>query len=576
MTGTGSNLQRQLALLGVELQPSAPDLGQHEDSTPITREGLAYAELIRCWQDQLVSSPNSTQNVVRQLLDHLTEQQCLTGWDRWAAMLLSGALPVTEGQKRFPILSSPLDPTAISPGQLFGAAVAMARLGGVSSATLAMGWLLMPPSSACSESPAVLEDLCSAVITSALEGNRSSISNSPLSSYEGWTRQYELCVKLKMIAQSVVEPADSTTEATALALLNLANQFRTDDREIGEQTTTPFEVEIWTAESIRLLKLGDRTKAYAQLNELAYRIPVATPTNADPAAWHQLMINALTQSVPEAPRLTLVESKSLPRTGHHYLRRLLETTHHDGFTYCEYYQEPGCCKRSPCLAEAYWSHAREQGIDHLRLVKSHDFQLDDPIYEPPAGVVRLVQIRQPLDLLASWIELHHVQANRPLLENHGISPARIYLYHEKALLDTAWRIIDESGHCISTTQAMEWLTSKESYIIEFLNKWLPECQPFPLHDPAPGLRGTYVLRYEDLDDASTALSMLGRRTDSVPNSSPATKYTPRQGALLERRSKRVSSLLTEMLPQLMDAERRILHQAINFQPLIRYSSTQTA
>jgi hypothetical protein len=570
MTGTGIDLQHRLAMLGVELLPSVRDVGELDGTNTNARQGLAYAELISCWQAQLMNSPRSTQNIVRQFLEHLSDQNCLFGWNRWIAILLYESLPLAEARRPWTHLVNTLDPSAISLGQLFGATIAMARLGAIDSATLAMGWLLLSLPSGSNEFPAILEDLCATVITSALDVASSGTCQQAPLSYDKWNHQLKICDQLREIIESVVVSAVSTPNAAATALIKLANQLRKDEntREILN-----LEIEIWVSESVRLLNLGDHNHAYILLHELVTQFPIVALKNTSSDAWHQLMINALTQAAPPAPRLTLVESKSLPRTGHHYLKSVLEATHPDGFSYCEYYNEPGCCKQRPCLAEAYWIHAREQGTDHLRLVKSHDFELDDPIYEPPLGVIRLVQVRQPLALLSSWLELYHIQLNRSLLESHGISPTRIYLYHENALLETAWQIIDEFGESLSVTKAKEWLASKEMYIVDFLKKWLPGSHAFPLYDPAPRLRGCYVLRYEDLGDAAIALRILGRHKVSQPSSSP-NKYIARQGSLLQRRSKRISELMEKMLVSLLKAEVRILIQTESFEPLLKYKPTQ--
>ncbi len=567
---TGLGLQQQLASLGVELQPWPTHLEQPDASAVIAEEGRAHAAVVRRWEAQLANSAPSTRSVVYQLFDHLNRQRGLDGWDGWVAALLRDGLPAQEPDSSWPILTTPLAPSTVSAGQLFGAALAVARHGPISAVALVMGWLLMAAATSAESSSELATDLCAAVIKAALDSRPTTRFQDLLPAHELWIREVEVCARIQRLASCVVEALRGGSEAAAESLINLADQLRQEECCSTEAGSTTIGIEIWIAEANRRLQLGDIAQAYERLNDLAAQLPLATPTGADPAAWHQLKINALTQAVPGSACLTLIESKSLPRTGHHYLKRLLEASHSQGFSYCEHYQEPGCCKQSPCRAEAYWSYARERGDDHLRLVKSHDYSLDDPIYAPPPGVVRLVQVRQPLHLLVSWLELHHLQINRELLEEHGIQPSRIYLYHEKALLDTAWRLIDVAGVSATMADAKDWLDTKSNYVIAFLNKWLPQCQPFPNPYSAPVANGTYLLRYEDLDIFSPSLMTLGQRTDASQTTSTAIAYAPRQRPLLERRSTRISTLLREIQPQLADAEKHILQQTCRWQALMAY------
>lgn len=53
--------------------------------------------------------------------------------------------------------------------------------------------------------------------------------------------------------------------------------------------------------------------------------------------WTELLLNACTASEAQLPALQLVESRSLPRSGHHYLRHLLQQACGERFSYCEGY-----------------------------------------------------------------------------------------------------------------------------------------------------------------------------------------------------------------------------------------------
>jgi len=107
------------------------------------------------------------------------------------------------------------------------------------------------------------------------------------------------------------------------------------------------------------------------------------PEGVSTEIWTELLLNGCAASEVKLPSLQLVESRSLPRSGHHFLRHLLEQACGEQFSYCEGYQEPGCCRSSPCSVAAYWRYAREHNQPHLRLLKSHDFALTDATFTPP-------------------------------------------------------------------------------------------------------------------------------------------------------------------------------------------------
>lgn len=565
-------LQQQLAMLGLELRPSSLTDLQIVPHGGILAEGLAYADLVRCWQDQLAKSSASSQAVFHQLTCHLNEQNLLRGWDRWIALFLYRALPAPLDKALSPLASNPVDPVSISQGQLFGVSIELARNGLVGPTAIAMSWLIEDLLAKSMDPKEYAMDLSAALVDAALNGREAYSCGFELSPYDKWDRDVDFCIGLKAIAACLSDLLTSEPKSAAQRLSELAQDLRFKEDQYSEHhVKSMLEIEMWTAEAFRRIRFGEKSQGYKQLSDLASMLPFEKPHNTDSAAWHQLTINALTHFTPGIPHLLLIEGKSLPRTGHHYLRRLLGETHPGQFSYCEYYQEPGCCKQIPCRAEAYWSYAREHGQDHIRFIKSHDFDLSDPFYNAPPSVLRLVQIRQPLHLLVSWLELFHLQVNRSLLEEHGVSPTRIYLYHERVLLDTAWRLIDESGSCMTLEQAHEWLVAKASYISGFLAKWLPACKDLPAHGEAEPLSGTYVLRYEDLGNYSATLRKLGSGLNTVQAMRDAELYSPRKSTPLDRRSERMSNFFSELSPRLIEAEIRILEETSQWQRLMKYA-----
>ena len=279
------------------------------------------------------------------------------------------------------------------------------------------------------------------------------------------------------------------------------------------------------------------------------------PEGVSREIWTELLLNACTASEAQLPALQLVESRSLPRSGHHYLRHLLQQACGERFSYCEGYQEPGCCRSSPCSVAAYWHYAREHRQPHLRLLKTHDFALADATFTPPAGMVRLIQVRRPLELLASWLELEQLTLNRELLKSSSISLERVFLYHEAEVLEEAWRLIDERGAVMPAEQAQSWLESKCGYVQAFLQKWLPQARPFPFGGRVSW--GTYLLRYSDLARSAQILQAFGL---SGVQERPMPVFAARHPDVTVRRSKRVTALIQAQLALLKRADGELQEQ----------------
>jgi len=279
------------------------------------------------------------------------------------------------------------------------------------------------------------------------------------------------------------------------------------------------------------------------------------PEGVSREIWTELLLNGCAASEVQLPALQLVESRSLPRSGHHFLRHLLEQACGEQFSYCEGYQEPGCCKSSPCSVAAYWHYAREHLQPHLRLLKSHDFALTDANFPPPPAMVRLIQVRKPLELLASWLELEQLTLNRELLQSASIALERVFLYHEAEVLEKAWRLIDERGTVMTAEQAQAWLAGKVSYVQDFLQKWLPRARPFPFDGRVIG--GTYVMRYCDLERSAQILQAFGLKG---VQERPLPVFATRHLDVTVRRSTRVTTLIQGQLDSLEQADAEIRGQ----------------
>jgi hypothetical protein len=173
------------------------------------------------------------------------------------------------------------------------------------------------------------------------------------------------------------------------------------------------------------------------------------------------------------PPFILLDSKSLPRSGLHYMKNTLAKILQETFSFCEWYQEPGCCKKMPCALTGYAEYCLQNGTAKLRLTKSHDFALDDPVFEPIFSVRRIVLVRNPLFVLTSWFMLEHLAKCAKALEVAGIKMEKIWLAHEPEVMGGAYNILNENFKAPSREALHEWLEEKRRYIHGFMQKWVP-------------------------------------------------------------------------------------------------------
>lgn len=125
---------------------------------------------------------------------------------------------------------------------------------------------------------------------------------------------------------------------------------------------------------------------------------------------------------------------SIPRSGHHFLVRLLHETFGADFRYCEFYTADACCRSVPCTSA---------GDAAVFFQKNHDFDLTLPSDLP--GVIYAVQHRDPVMSLLS---------------------DREYL----ATMDGEARATDHDAYVV-------WLGRKASYYERFFDKWLRPPRP---------------------------------------------------------------------------------------------------
>lgn len=120
---------------------------------------------------------------------------------------------------------------------------------------------------------------------------------------------------------------------------------------------------------------------------------------------------------------------SIPRSGHHYLARLLAACLGNEFEHCEFYDPPGCCRSVPCARRA---------TAPVAFQKNHDFDLRLPRHV--AGTRAVVQYREPIGEALSDREY--------LAEVRGAAIAA-----------------DRDDYAV-------WLGTKAAYMVGFAAKWI--------------------------------------------------------------------------------------------------------
>lgn len=214
------------------------------------------------------------------------------------------------------------------------------------------------------------------------------------------------------------------------------------------------------------------------------------PANADAMEFYHQIGKGDSPGAPSG--FLLIDSKSLPRSGIHYLKNTLARLLGEHFSFCEWYHEVGCCRQRPCAITGYALHARDRKVCRIRLIKSHDFELSDPVLEPCQSLQRLILVRDPLFTLTSWFELDQLSLHRKAFEQHGINMEKVLLSHERELLDPACRILDTCFKQPSTSELTAWLVERSNYVIGFMNRWAKPA----MERPNPHV---HLISYNEID-----------------------------------------------------------------------------
>lgn len=207
---------------------------------------------------------------------------------------------------------------------------------------------------------------------------------------------------------------------------------------------------------------------------------------------HEYYINFGNDFASRQTSCIVIDAKSLPRSGMHYLKKSLTRIYGENFSFCEWYQEPGCCKQMPCALTGYIRQCKSKGAVHVRLLKSHDFDLSDPVYRTNKYLQRLILIRDPLYILTSLFTLEQLASYKSALAKEGINMEKIWYLHEKVILDSAYEVLDANYIPPSSVNVAEWLEIKSKYIDAFMRKWI-------VNTSKGAMENVKVVKYEDID-----------------------------------------------------------------------------
>lgn len=139
---SSSSLTEQLATLGIHL-PAWPEEPEGGGATcDWIQRGQAYAEGLRLWRAQLRNAPESTKGVVGNLLRHLHDTGQVGVWDQ---LVYSAIKPEVQGSadyERWQACTKLIRSSALTPAQLLGMALELAREQRLAAATYGLKRLM--------------------------------------------------------------------------------------------------------------------------------------------------------------------------------------------------------------------------------------------------------------------------------------------------------------------------------------------------------------------------------------------------------------------------------------------------
>ena len=221
---SSTSLIEQLSTLGIHL-PAWPEEPEGGGATgDWIQRGQAYAEGLRLWRAQLRNAPESTKGVVDQLLRHLQDTAALGVWDQ----LLYGAIkPEVQGSpefERWQACTKLIRSSALSPAQLLGIALELAREQRLAAAAYGIKRLLNEhPGMNVQQRLELCAELVATTNTSRLMADSKGSSNDwdrTLEVHEQMARLLATAAALSDDASPGAQPTDATSLLSNLDAIN--------------------------------------------------------------------------------------------------------------------------------------------------------------------------------------------------------------------------------------------------------------------------------------------------------------------------------------------------------------------
>ncbi|NEX21828.1 hypothetical protein G3480_16180 [Thiorhodococcus mannitoliphagus] len=255
----------------------------------------------------------------------------------------------------------------------------------------------------------------------------------------------------------------------------------------------------------------------------------------------------------------LLEAKSVPRAGHHLLRDLLQAHFGRRMSHCERYLEPGCCRSLPCKLAPIYVAPPNNGI---RLTKSHDLELTDPVSAPRPGLITVIQYRHPLwALISNYLLWLSSQVSIRL----GIPPEKLNYLHEPALSHHLLGALADQNDLFDEAQwgqlMEEWVGHQQA----FYRKW--GCGKDFSHIEWDAQKRLLYLPYEVLTSQEGAHCLLTFLRTELGQEPPETMDYPwirPTGAVLGNRPPWLAEHLRHLLPRFVKAGNRVIQLGLPY------------
>lgn len=243
-----SKLRQGLLVFGLQLADWPKEPKGTSAWKSIRELGLDYANLLTHWQKQIDHSPIDTRAVIHQFLLHLNASQMLAGWDTWVGLVIGDCLETNKDQEPWPGLKTPLNQKEISPAQLLGSSIWLAREGEISAAILCLAWLEEKISKQMKESSSIRQAAATLLINNVLDSITADNKNISKITLEQWLAQTELCLSLQILTSQIFQDKPNVIQLLPEDLDRVAERIREEEMRVSHKARKRLATEVWLAQ----------------------------------------------------------------------------------------------------------------------------------------------------------------------------------------------------------------------------------------------------------------------------------------------------------------------------------------